>query len=257
MNNLKLTKLEFTLQFTKDTYLSQFIGNTIRGALGQALYKNYPLVYDSILKVESAESIPNPIVISAPYPSKGHYTIGETLSFCITLLGCACDFEQSLVDATQWMCEGKLAYAQLIDCKQIYGIEWSDSGAQHIPACEKLTINFVTPAEIFVRKKLPSLLDFETFTERIFIRMSGIFDNYSEGEFVIPYNLIYKKPNIQTECDLHVVKFQTNGQPITGLLGQVRYYGDVTRYLPYVDLCSQIHIGKKTSRGCGEYSYEI
>ncbi|MDR0221894.1 MAG: CRISPR system precrRNA processing endoribonuclease RAMP protein Cas6, partial [Lachnospiraceae bacterium] len=42
-----------------------------------------------------------------------------------------------------------------------------------------------------------------------------------------------------------------------GFVGTVSYFGDVTRYLPYIDLGSQIHIGKKTTRACGEYVFEI
>jgi len=82
-------------------------------------------------------------------------------------------------------------------------------------------------------------------------------DNYGENELILPYSLMYRKSYIKMECDLRTVKFQTNDQPIIGLLGQVRYYGDVTRYLPYIDLGSQTHIGKKTSRACGEYTFEI
>ena len=42
-----------------------------------------------------------------------------------------------------------------------------------------------------------------------------------------------------------------------GIVGSVRYKGDITKYLPYIDLGSQIHIGKKTTRGCGEYEFEF
>jgi len=257
INKLQLTKLKFTLKFNTQTYLPPFIGNTIRGALGHALYKHYPHICESIFKVESIKSIPNPIVISVPYPSNKHYKPGDTLSFYVTLLGSACDFKQDLEDAANFMCEGKLSTAQLINCQQIYNTEWTDEGAESIALCEKLSINFLTPTEIFVNGQLPDKLDFATFIDRIFVRISGVIDNYGEGEFTIPYNLVYNKPHIITECDLHTTHFKTNGQSVTGLLGQVHYYGDVTRYLPYIDLASQIHIGKKTSRACGEYSFEI
>ena len=37
MNRLQLTKLRFILRFSADVLLPHFIGNTIRGAFGQAL----------------------------------------------------------------------------------------------------------------------------------------------------------------------------------------------------------------------------
>jgi len=229
----------------------------IRGALGQSLYKNYPHVYENMMKVDRPNSTPNPFVISAPYPSKRSYAAGETLSFYVTLLGSAYVFEQNVLDAAAYMCEGKLSATQLTGFEQIYNMEWTDEGAAHIPMCEALRVNFISPTEIFIQKQLATQLDFSTFVDRVFLRIAGIIDSYGESEFVVPYHLIYAKPYIETACDFQVVKFQAGGQPITGFLGQVQYLGDVTRYLPYVDLCSQIHVGKKTTRACGEYRFEI
>jgi hypothetical protein len=39
--------------------------------------------------------------------------------------------------------------------------------------------------------------------------------------------------------------------------GEVTYKRYVTRHLPYFDLESQLHIGKKTTRGCGEYWFRL
>ena len=208
-----------------------------------------------MFKVESDKSVPNPFVISVPYPSSRTYTPDESLSFTITLLGSACDFEQAIIDTASLMFSGKLATAKLAACQQLYNLEWTDEGSQHISPCDKITINFLTPTEIFVNGQLPEQLDFSTFIDRIFVRISGVMDNHGESEFIIPYNLAYNKPFVKAECKLHSTHFKTNNQPITGLLGQVQYYWDITRYLPYIDLGSQIHIGKKTSRSCGEYSF--
>ena len=257
INRLQLTKLKFTLKFTQTTYLLPFIGNTLRGALGQSLYKNFPYAYQNILKVDRGQSIPNPFVISVPYPSKGTYLAGETLSFYVTLFGSACALEQNLIDAAKMICEGKLTNTQLIESQQVYSRPWSDDGAKHIPSCNMLTIDFLTPTEIYVKSQLAKQVEFTTFMDRLFGRISGILDNYSENEFILPYSLIANKPLVRSEYDLHVVKLRTGEQPIAGFCGQVRYYGDVTRYLPYIDLGSQIHIGKKTTRSCGQYVFSI
>jgi len=95
--------------FKKDTRLPPFIGNTLRGALGQSLSATNPDLYDHVLKVSGDESVPNPFVISAPYPSKTEYKEGESLSFSITLFGTACTFDQEIIDAAKSMCNGKLA----------------------------------------------------------------------------------------------------------------------------------------------------
>ena len=209
------------------------------------------------MRVDGAESSPNPFVISVPYPSRGKYEEGETLVFYVTLFGTACGLEQCVIDAAQGMCNEKLAGARLIGVERVYCHKWSDNGAESFPFCDKLTINFVTPTEIHVQKKMTTQIDFLLFIDRLLGRISSIIDLYGEREFVLPYRLIAKKPFIQAEYDLRTVVFKTSEQPISGIMGSVRYTGDVTRYLPYIDLGSQIHIGRKTTRGCGEYVFEM
>lgn len=229
----------------------------MRGAFGHSLHDNYPYIYDTVLKIGEQGSTPTPLVISVPYPSKGEYKAGEALTFYITLLGTACVYEAEIIDAAKYMCKGKFDHAQLVDYQQVYSHHWSDEGAAHIPHCDTLTVNFLTPAEIFVQGKTTTQLDFALFIDRLFGRISGIIDSFGESEFVLPYHLIVNKPYVTARYDLRTVKFQTNNQPVIGIYGSVQYFGDVTRYLPYVDLGSQIHIGKKTSRACGEYCFEI
>jgi len=192
-----------------------------------------------------------------PYPCNEEYKAGDILSFYITLFGTACSFEKEVIDAAKYMCEGKLAHAQLAEYKQVYNRIWSDEGAEHIPYCNTLTVNFLTPTEIFIQGKAASQINFDLFIDRLFGRISVIIDHFGKSEFVLPYNLIANKPLIKAEYDLNMVRFNTSGQPITGVCGNVRYSGDVTRYLPYVDLGSQVHIGKKTTRACGEYAFVI
>jgi len=257
MNCINLTKLRFSLLFTKSAQQSQFIGNTLRGSLGSALAKTHPNIYQKIFKTDAEESIPNPFVISAPYPNKREYQRGDELHFHVTLFGVACAFEEEIIDAATAMSSGKLLNTRLVECEQIYNRKWSDEGADSILYCDRLTINFLTPTEIFVKKEITTQIDFSLFIDRLFARISAIIDNYGESEFIIPYNLITKKPFVEAKSDLRRVIFQTNNQPINGILGKVEYFGDITRYLPYIDLGSQMHIGKKTTRSCGEYVFEI
>lgn len=257
MNRLPLVKYEYTLLFAQTTYLHPFIGNTIRGALGQALYDNSHITYDAIFKTTSAESQPNPFTISAPYPSKRTYAAGETLKFSLTLFGSACDYEYEITESMQHMCKGKLKDARLSDAECIYAREWTDDGADAIPLCEILTIDFLTPTEILASKKPVREISFNTFIDSLFGRISTIIDNYTPAEFILPYSLISKRPLVTAEYDLTPIDIQTNGQQICGVIGAVKYLGDVTRYLPYIDLGTQIHIGKKTTRTCGEYAISI
>jgi len=265
-------KLSFRLEFQSQTRLPTFIGNTIRGALGAALSREYCIyekqqcvecayikdcIYGSVFKVQNEESIPNPYVVSSPYPSQGSYEKGDTLDFSISLFGSACRFVNELVDATNLMCTGNLKNAKLIDANLEYNREWSDEGAESIEYCDNITIHFDSPVEMISRNEALKDITFGQLIDSLFGRIAGIIDNYSDKEFVIPYSLLGRKPYVEAKSQLRSVRFSMGSQAIEGVIGTISYFGDMTRYLPYIDLGTQLHIGKKTTRGFGEYSFEI
>jgi CRISPR-associated endoribonuclease Cas6 len=257
VNHLKLAKYRFTLKITADTVLPVFIGNTIRGALGYALDSQENPAYAHVFKTDHAASTLNPYVISIPFPSKGRYKKGDTLTFFITLFGNATDYASHILMGAQEMCKGKLANCTCGDVDLIYERVWSDSGAESIPPCDVLTVHFASPTEIRNKKELVNNPDFSIFIDSLFGRINGIINNYTDGQFVLPYSLIALKPLVHAEYDLQTIQIKTSGQPIDCFVGSVKYYGDITRYLPYIDLGSQIYVGKKTTRAFGEYKFEI
>ena len=261
MNSLRLERYKFFLRFAKATYLPPFIGNTIRGALGYALEEIGPNknrnAYEDIFKTKPGVSIPNPYAISVPYSSKESYDKGDELIFGITLFGYACGYSSEIIVAAENMCNGKLRNATYCGVEKVYARQWSDSGAESIPQIETLTINFLTPTEILRNKTAIEDLSFDCFIDSLFGRIGGIIDNYTDSLFMIPYSYVAAKPFVRSEQNLRHIQFQTSGQPISGFVGTVRYFGDVTRYLPYIDLGSQLHVGKKTTRACGEYSFDV
>jgi hypothetical protein len=245
------------LGFTADTKLPPFVGNTIRGAIGSALDRMGSHSYENAFKIDSTGSVTNPYTISVPYPSKTNYAKGETLDFCLILFGDACEYGADFATAAKEMCRGKLKNCVLQSCEKEYDRVWSDAGAENIPTCNEILLGFITPTEILSSKHPIPELTFEAFIDSLFGRIGGIIDNYTDTEFIVPYALLAKKPLVKAEYNLEPLRFQTSGQPISAFVGTIKYTGDITRYLPYIDLGSQIHIGKKTTRACGEYVFEI
>jgi hypothetical protein len=75
---------------------------------------------------------------------------------------------------------------------------------------------------------------------------------------VLPYALLNRKPYVTAVFDLKKVAIEQEKQPqVSGFLGRGTYTGDITRYMPYIDLGTQLHAGKLTTRGCGAYRYEM
>ena len=154
------------------------------------------------------------------------------------------------------MCNGKLANTALIEARREYSREWSDSNADTIPRSDGLTLNFITPTELLSRKQPVYEPDFSFFADSLFGRISAIIENYSDSDFIVPYSLIAKKPLINAKYDLRRIHINSANDPVNGFVGKIRYTGEVTRYLPYIDLGTQLHLGKKTTRSCGEFTFE-
>jgi hypothetical protein len=237
--------------------LSPFVGNTIRGAIGATLDKMGSPAYKQAFKIDATDSIPNPYAISTPYASKTYYYADDTLGFTLTLFGNGCKYGEDFTAAAKEMCRGKLNCCTLDSYQLEYDRVWSDAGAEGIAPCNEVLIRFLTPTEILSSKQAIFEIDFETFVNSLFGRISTIIDNYTDSEFILPYILVAKKPFITAKYNIEPINFQTNGQPINAFVGTAKYTGNVTRYLPYIDLGSQIHIGKKTTRACGQYCFEI
>ena len=272
MNVLHLTKLAFTAEVIADSFLPPYLGNSLRGAFGYSLSRRNCIesstdcehcgttcIYADIFKSQSygagMDSVPNPFVIGADYQTKEEWRIGETLDFTITLFGHAASWREEIVAAVGEMFAGKLACLRLKETREILSCEWTDEG--EIPYIDTLTIKLKTPLVLLASKQLVNSIDFSLFADSVFNRIAGVVDVYGEQEFVLPYSLTHRKPNIVAESKLNIVTIKQEKQPIKGLLGELRFFGDVTRYMPYVDLCSHLHIGKMTTRGCGRFEYEI
>jgi len=272
MNKLRLTKLEFTAELITNAFLPPYLGNSLRGAFGHALSRRncgksvddcgncdaicaYAEIFKSQSQVKGLNSVPNPYVIGVDYPAKEEWRAGETLDFSLTLFGRGGSWHEEVSVAVSEMFTGKLSCMRLRETREALCREWSDEG--EIPSINMLTVKLKTPLVLLSSKRLVTEIDFYLFTDRVFNRIADVIDVYGEQDFILPYGLTHRKPKVTTESDLKVVTIKQETQPIKGLLGELRFQGDVTHYMPYVDLCSQLHIGKMATRGCGRIEFEL
>jgi hypothetical protein len=199
--------------------------------------------------------VPNPFVISFEWDKKNRYEAGDMLDFSITLIGTGCLWKDELIAAVGEMFQKKLSCLALDSVTVAYEQEWSDEG--QLPEVSTVAIHLKTPLVFLSSKALVTEIDFPSFIDSVFVRIAGINDTYGETEFVLPFSLTHRKPKIISENKLESVTIKQEKQPIVGLVGEIRFSGELTRYMPYLDLCSEIHMGKMTTRGCGRYEYTI
>jgi hypothetical protein len=296
MNALKLVKLVFEAEVITKTLLPGYLGNTIRGALGKALAARccenqsqtlcggcdraaacvYAQMFKSVYRDAEFTSAPNPYAIDVGSSDRREYSVGDTIQFNVLLFGSATRFAEEVVLAARAMFGGVFGGAkQALALRSVHDgytnapvlkdgsvsapepVVWNDDGAESIKKITEIEVEFITPTQILRMSKLASEFDFDTLTDSLFNRISSIIDIYGDKEFVLPYRLPFRKPQIAVEQDLRIVTIKQEKQPIVGMVGKARYSGELTRYMPYIDLGTQLHIGKMATRGCGQYKFKI
>lgn len=235
-------------------------------------------VYGSVFKNRTirGNSIPNPFVVEVPNDDKREYKKGDVLCFNISLFGSAVGFTEHVIKAAEYMLKGR--FATYYNCMRLnrvinfftnetvyeneqligymYEYLWSDAGA--IQSINEVKITFISPVQIINNNdELILDLSFPMFIDRLFSRIADIIDFYEDDEFVLPYNLCFKKPLVDTKSNLFIKTVKQEKQMAKGLKGSLVFQGDLTRYMPYIDLGSQLHIGKLATRGFGEYVFDI
>ena len=275
MNKLDITRIDVASVFVRDTVLSEFIGNTLRGALGEsiirrccktqsaictdcrhsqdcALYRVYKTP-DNMLGVAGAT--PNPYIINVPYTKKRDYKEGESISFAVLLVGNARRFEQDILAAIENMYCEKLSALRQVSAEKS-SISWNDEG--ELDSVDSVKLQFLTPTHIpQVMAERDRTKFFYPFMDAMFARISLLLDLYGDADFILPYALLYRKPDVKAVCSFESAKIQQEEFNFSGIAGEVSFSGALTKYMPYISLGSIIHIGKMTTRGCGEFRYEI
>ena len=297
MNKLRLIRLGFEVKVLTTTCLPGYLGNTIRGALGSSLVRLHCLktdkascekcnrietciysnVFKSLYKDAEFTSVPNPYIIEVSERKKREYTAGESIYFAIVLFGEATKYIEEFVNGVKHMMardfggvsnkfELSKVFEEYTNSLIFEGntflhlpepVVWTDRGADAIPKVTELKIQFVTPIQILQKSHLIKEIEFDVFIDSLMSRIASIVDLYEEEEFVIPYRLICRKPWIKADMKLKEKAIRQERGVAKGMVGHVRYSGEITRYMPYIDLGQQLHVGKLTTRGFGQYRFSF
>ena len=108
----------------------------------------------------------------------------------------------------------------------------------------KIKVKFLSP--LLLKEDVTKEWKFEDFIDAVFYRIGSIIDLYEDCRFCVIYGLLCRKPYIKTE----IISLKDNKPEFI-------IEGDLKRYLSYIEMGSNLHIGKKTTYGFGQYEYEI
>jgi len=152
-----------------------------------------------------------------------------------------------------------------------FEVKEAEEKISRLISSDTLTIKFVSPLEFTLDKQKNPELTFANLI-RLIIRRANLLAIYNEEEnnqakkpLMSIYDtkkLIDDAKNIET-AEYNIYSFmseykylsKSSGEivKLDGIIGQVTYKGDFTEFVPLLLLGEQLHIGKHTSYGFGEY----
>jgi len=228
---------------------------------------------------------PHPYVIEPPRDARTHFRKGEKFDFSLLLFGKANDYIPYFIYALQEM--GRLGIGKHVDGKRgAFTLQSVSAGEDIVYSCEddklrsgnflhEVTISadngaevravemaLLTPLRLKYQNSLEARLPFHILVRAMLRRISTLYNYYGNGEPALDYRgLVERAVGIEmTRSSLHWFDWkrysnrQEQSMLMGGMIGNITYEGDLTEFLPLLQFCEVVHVGKQTSFGLGKFS---
>jgi hypothetical protein len=270
----------------EEASLPPYIGSTLRGAIGQVLYKNmeaYRYLYHNGALDNKGQDIVNPYVIIPPAEKEKPYRQGEILNFDILLLGEAIQYTKALVNTlcdSSYLRLGVLRYPFRL-MKVVHSLDqrviWQEGSFYDVAVrgailpnkmlsqIKKIRIQTSTPLRIRRKGELLESVDFITIIRNITTRLEAITKRYGgfidmkEAEYVKELSKVVHMTSCQFEW--RVMSRYSNRleekMDFSGLMGNMVLEGDLTPFVPWLHAAQILHIGRNTTFGMGRITVEF
>lgn len=264
--------------------LPPYLGSTLRGVIGQSLYRTDKQAYDYLFangKSHNGEKdIVNPYMIIPPPICKTKMIVEqrEILDFGIVLFGEAVSKAEALVRALENIKQYGLGVQRypftlelIVNCQSnrvvwrngqyykqgIYSTNLSCCEIEHVSG---VTIQLQTPLRIRRQGSLVTKITFPTLMRNITNRMTALTERY--GGWV---NLEEAKKIVEQSEKVQVVKEELRIERIerysnrlhekmdfSGLMGEIEFAGELTPFTPWLYVAQVLHVGRNTTFGMGK-----
>jgi hypothetical protein len=129
----------------------------------------------------------------------------------------------------------------------------------------KLKVTIGTPLRLKFENRLQADLPFHVLARAMLRRVSSLLAIYGDGEPNLDYKGLVKRAETVRVAESDLAWFdwrrfsfrQDHDMLMGGVTGSVTYEGSIAEYLPFLNFCQQVHIGKQTSFGLGKFKTEI
>jgi hypothetical protein len=129
----------------------------------------------------------------------------------------------------------------------------------------RLKLDLITPLRVKYKNRLKAELPFHVFVRAMLRRLSSLFSCYGNGEPALDYRGMVKRAQTIKVMESQLTWYdwrrfsfrQDQSMLMGGMLGSVIYEGPISEFMPLVEICSEVHIGKQTAFGLGKIKAEV
>jgi len=229
---------------------------------------------------ETSSSLPHPFVIEPPLTTDTYFEEGSPFKFSLLLFGEANRNLPYFIYAFQQM--GKIGIGKKVKGKRgrflvqsvKMGHELVYDGKEgkiimkdppelnlnHAPQetqqdISRVKLFIITPLRIKFQNRFTAELPFHVLVRAMLRRVSSLYNAYGQGEPPLDYRgLVHRAKSVRsTESDIRWFDWkrysgrQDRSMLMGGIVGSITYEGEIGEYLPLLDFCARVHLGKQTT----------
>ncbi len=238
------------------------------------------------LDSKGTPSPPHPFIIEPTLTQQTHFQAGDGFDFSLILLGRSNDYLPYFVYAIEQM--GRIGIGRRINGKrsrfQLQRItagnrvvyDSTDKKLVNAPLenlameslineltrteLKEITLNLQTPLRLKFDNRLQAELPFHILVRAALRRISLLNNHFSDGEPELDYRgLVARAERVETKhSTFHWFDWkrysnrQEQSMLMGGMIGEITYQGKLTEFLPLLQYCEKVHLGKATTFGLGQ-----
>lgn len=127
-----------------------------------------------------------------------------------------------------------------------------------------LKVTLETPLRLKFENRLKADLPFHVLVRAMLRRASSLLNCYGDGEPDLDYRGLVKRADEVSFTESNLKWFdwerysyrQDQAMLMGGLTGSITYAGKIGEYMPLINFCSKVHLGKQTAFGLGKIKAE-
>lgn len=265
-----ILKQTFVLEAQEEIALPAYKGSTFHGGFGHALEAISPAGFQYFFKQH--EITPgvalNPYLLTPPSDTQIEYQQGARFQLTLTLFGNAAKEHMLCKAAIKYLGDTlgvgyRKAKFDIVDIQQ--EVFLPAALAADTPATSRVTLNFPTRLRFKINNKFcKTAPDFSFVCKRLHERAQRLHELYQspaspldiEPLMPLAQNIRITSHSLRWDDWSRFSGRQRQWMKFGGLTGSVTYEGDITPFLPLLELGEWLHLGSKSSFGLGKYTLD-